>query len=42
MFVITEEPTDLGLSDAPIIATEPGRNILARLRMDTAVPEDRA
>ena len=32
--VISAEPTDFGLSDAPKTAMDRGRNILSRLRMD--------
>ena len=36
-FVISAEPTEFGLSVAPMTATDCGRNILSRLRMDTGV-----
>ena len=33
-FAISAEPTEFGLSEAPITAIERGANILSRLRMD--------
>jgi hypothetical protein len=36
-FVINAEPTEFGLSEAPKTATDCGRNILSRLRIDTGV-----